>query len=331
MQYRRSTLIMLVISGLTLVLSACAARATGGSTISAAGDDKAAVDMPALVIDYDTQGNPSIGGLPLTLLASSAGIDSAAVEQLTLSEDQITQLTRANIQHAQIDNSVDGLIILVNGEPIPSIVWDEESLSRLAEFINRTPFAMDPLVEFLPIIRTVGVGVILRFPVAADAALIPMVVAGDASKASQVQQLQDAFINEVDNPAQVQIIVDYAEDGHWTVAGMDATQWTQVIAAVPWEDLNLSSTIIEGAARADLQTLALATNVDGIFVSINGNTLPYLTWNQGELQHLLQLANRLDLLQRAGINSADSLLTFLEEWLPILQLANTRITVNFPR
>lgn len=317
--------------GVLLTASACGPRATGGTTMEKVGDERAAVDLPAIVLDYDVEGRPSVGGTALTTLASTLGIDESVLNQIHLHPTVMSALVNANVQHVQIDNSVDGLVLLVNGEPIPSLVWDEDSLVATAELMDALGYGIQLLEQVLPTIQTLGIGAIIRFPVAADAELIPTVVVGDESAAASFATAQEAFLDAVGKPPQIQIIVDYAEDGIWQVAGLTPDQWTQVVPA-PWHALNLPPTMIANLSAAGIERFGFATNEDGLFFSFDDKDLPHLAWDQGELQHLLYLSDQLGLLENVAGSTFDpeGLVLVLNEWLPVLQSINLRLTVNFP-
>lgn len=323
---------MLVLAGLMLLLSACGPRATGGNTIELAEEYTAAVDLPAIVIDYDVEGVPSVGGLPLSGVMGLFGLSADSAALLQLDPALVTHLTKANIQHIQLDNSTNGIILLVNGEPIPSLVWDDDSLVAMAEVMDMAGFGIELLDTVLPLIQTVGVGTIIRFPAAEDAPLIPTVVSGGERAVESMTARQSAFQETVGSTAQLQVIVSYAEDGQWTVAGMDATQWAQILPA-PWADLNLPPSVVAQLSERGVATIGFATNQDGLFVSVNDKTLPYLAWGQGELQHLLALLSgpeTIAYLTGGNGSGLDQLMPIAEQWLPVLQMADTRITVTFP-
>ncbi len=101
-----------------LVLTGCGARAGAGQTAAATTDAVLAVDLPALTIDFDSEGAASLGGAPL---ASFGALLPAALTELKLDKATVDQLTAANIQHIQVTTVPSGLLILVNGEAIPSM------------------------------------------------------------------------------------------------------------------------------------------------------------------------------------------------------------------
>ncbi|MEZ4706934.1 MAG: hypothetical protein R3A44_07010 [Caldilineaceae bacterium] len=332
MRCSRSFYIVSLLVILGMLLAACGPRATGGATAAMAGTDKAAIDMPSLVIDINNDGSPSVGNMPLASLAQMANMDSNAVASLRMDPAVVAQLSNANIQHIQIDNTTDGILVLVNGQPIPFFVWDDSTLSTTAEVANSMGFNINMLDKLLPLVRTLGLGIIVRFPVAEDQELIPTVVLGDESAALAAREAQQAYLNAVGSPPKIQLIVDYAPDGTWTMADLTEAEWKDV-APIPWEALNLNPGVLEGAKNAGINTVGLATNSNGIYISVNGKSLPYISWNNGELQHTLQLMRQLGLLdQMMGANpNMDQLMSTIDQFLPIVQAAELNLVVNFPQ
>lgn len=328
---RNSFFILMFLIGMVILLSGCGPRATGGNTIELAETYSAAVDFPAIVIDYDPEGAPSAGGMPLSGFMELFGLSSDSAALFHLDPVFVAQLAKSNIQHIQLDNSTDGILILVNGEAIPSLVWDDSSLLALAEVMDMTGFGIELLDTVLPLIQTFGVGTIIRFPISEDTALIPTLVTGEDSSAAEAEATQTAFEEMIGSTAQIQIIVTYGEDGNWTVAGLDATQWEQVVP-IPWQALNLPPNSVEQLSSRSIETIGFASNQDGLFISINDKTLPYLAWGQGELNHLVALLSEPELIAyfTGGTSSLDQIVPLAERWLPIIQMTNTRLTVKFP-
>ena len=131
MQSKQLALWLTLLLIAVLIIAGCAPRAQGGETAALAGTEDLAIDMPALVIDFEADGTASVGGVPVAQLDDTFA--EGALDALVLPADQIAQMTDAGIQHVQISNSPNGLLILVNGQPIPSIKWDGEILTTTAE------------------------------------------------------------------------------------------------------------------------------------------------------------------------------------------------------
>ena len=152
---------LLLLTTLAL-LSGCAPRPGAGEASEQAGESNVLVDLPALVIDYDADGAPSMGGIALSQLG--AIIPPAVADQLALDGDLIAQLQSYNIQNLQINNGAGGLDLLVNGLAIPSISWDGESLAALVEVAGAAGEEIPLLDQILPLLTDLGVAAVVRFP-----------------------------------------------------------------------------------------------------------------------------------------------------------------------
>ena len=123
-----------------LILNGCSARAGAGETAVIApltdqlGGASLLADLPALVISYNGAGEPSVGSTPLGDLQTL--LPPTLLSQLTLDQATIERLVSAGIQHIQISNTPSGLRILVNGQPLPTLVWDADSLDNLLQLLE---------------------------------------------------------------------------------------------------------------------------------------------------------------------------------------------------
>ena len=75
MQHRRLALLLTALLIFTLVLSACGPRPQQGELAQSATDDTLVVDLPAVYIDYDEQGQASISGAAIAQLGALLGQD----------------------------------------------------------------------------------------------------------------------------------------------------------------------------------------------------------------------------------------------------------------
>lgn len=329
MPSRKAFVLILLLVVMAALLGACGPRVGAGDLATAADAQKLVVDLPAIYIDYDMNGVASIAGNPLTNLNSTVGQD---LSRLNIGADWIAFLSGSNIQHIQVLNTAGGLSILVNGEPAPSLSWDGEALMTTVETISAVGGAgVGVLEKALPLITDLGVGAVIRFPVAEGAALIPLKVEGENTAAAKAKAAQAEFLAAVGTPPQIQINVDYAADGAWMVEGMNAEQWTQAVPA-PWTQLNLPPDLVQGASAAGIKTVGISSNAQGVFVSVNGKMLPHISWENGEVAHVLNLVKQTGVLDSVFGGNADVavLLETVQNLLPAVQASDVQMTVNFP-
>ena len=308
-------------------LAGCGARAGAGETAAASAAAPLVLDLPNLTIDYDANGTPSLGGAPMS--SFGALLPASLTSQLTFDKSLMDRLATANIQHIQVTTAPDGLIILVNGEPIPSVRWDSDRLTNLADLVEMLgPDAPAALQSVLPIITNLGAGLALRFPLSQGAEIIPMQVAGDASAAAASQAAQQAFMAKVGTAPIIRIPVLYDADGGYTVQGMSDAEW-QVLTGAPFGSLRLQPDQIAGAVAAGITGATVRTDAEGIHLALNGKELPVLGWGEGELSHALKLAAGAGLLEQAGMDGA-VIGAVIDTLLPVIQSSNVEINVTFP-
>jgi hypothetical protein len=268
----------------------------------------------------------SIGNVPVAQLGGMAGMD---LSSLAIPAEWIGFFTTGNIQHIQVNNRVDGLLLMVNGEAIPSLTWDGDSLVATADTLAAFGLAIPMVEKILPIVQRVGIGIVVRFPVAEGAEAIPLYVEGSGSAAEAAQAAQDEFLASVGTPPKINLPIFYAGDGSWTVANLSDSEWTS-LTGVPFYALRLNPSLIESLAAAGIESLSISTDAAGIHLSVNGNALPTLTWGEGRLVHLLDVADQIGLwnMLAPGMNLGD-VLTTVHSLLPVVQTTDFNLTVYF--
>lgn len=327
---KRSGRSMVLVSLLMVVLvlmAGCAPRATSGETAAAADESDVVVDLPALVLDVQPEGNITVGGQALTELGGGLG-DSLA--SLNVPKETVDLLSTYNIQHIQIDNTPEGLLILVNGQPIPSLAWDGEKLVATVDVLEQFGPGVPFLAKVLPLITNLGIGVIVRFPVAEGEEALPM-EGTDSEAATAARAAQEEFLAAVETPPVVHATVAYNADGTWTLGDMAGADWS-AIAPGALDMLTMQPATIQAMTNAGIHEIGLSTNADGIFISINGQTLPYITWADGRIYHLLELAEQSGMLadMTGGDPNVSQILTAVESVLPAVQATDINLRVTFP-
>jgi hypothetical protein len=311
---------------LSLVLLAGCAPRPGTPLSEAFESDELYVDLPAIVIDFDAQGQASLGGVSVANLGAVAGMDLSA---LALDPSIVNFFVIENIQHIQIVTNPDGLTILVNGLRVPSLVWDEGSLVATAETVNALGIALPVLDRILPLVQQFGLGITLRFPVTEGNEAIAL---GQLTPTEGSGQQAEAFLAAVGTPPRINLPVVYDADGNFRVGDLTAAEWTELTGA-PFDLLQLSPEQIQGVTEAGLTSLSLATTPQGLQISANGQALPTISWGEGELQNVLDLPVVQNLLVGAlsgmGMESGEIVET-IKSLLPVIQTSDANITVFFP-
>ncbi len=329
MQKQRLSLWLTGLAVAVLVLAGCAPRAMGGQTAAQSGEQDLVVDLPALVIDIDAAGNPSVGNVPLSQLGQTFA--PGMLDSLVVPAETVTFLTESNIQHIQIDNTPTGLLLLVNGQPIPSLKWNGEILTGTGQLVSQLGAGVPVLEKFLPLLTNLGIGVIVRFPLAQGAEPIPTYVeGGEAAMAARAAQ-EDFLATVGDTPPTIKLPVYYDTDGGWRVGDLSDAEWSN-LTGVPFQAARLQPAMVANLMNAGITEISLQTDAEGIHLSINGRALPYIGWADGEITHLLTLGEQMGLwntLADSGLNMGE-ITSMVETMLPVVQSTQTAINVYFP-
>ena len=122
-------------------------------------------------VKFDADGVPGIMGI--------SGKDLAALGMGSLgglSPEMVANLQSSNIQNMELRMKPDGLHIYVNGDPLPTVIWDTKLLANAVDTFGQispdSPIL--PVIKlFLPYLDRADVGILLHFPPAAGKDVIP--------------------------------------------------------------------------------------------------------------------------------------------------------------
>ena len=343
---KRLTLWAALLLVAALIFSGCTPR-TGAGSVVVRDPDQFYVDLPAIVIDYASDGTASIGGLShmdIGNVEKPGGIElppepgvrlGLAMFWYTLSLDPIwiQYFTAANIQHFQVNNNADGVFLLVNGRQIPSLVWEEGSLVATADAVNALGLGVPVLNKVLPLVQKLGMGFVLRFPVAEGVEFIPLTGQEDSEETIRAREAQAQMLSFFGIPPAIDLPIIYHADGSWTLAELSDTEWS-FLTLVPFYALRLPPSVISNLTDAGVTTVILKTDQEGIHIGVNEVSLPYISWGSGEVQNVLALVKQSGLLEPlASImpgGDVYQVLDLFESILPLLQMTNANITVYLP-
>ena len=304
-----------------LALSGCAPRAGQGSV---AGDaDQLVIDLPALVLDFGMDGTPMIKNAALSTLVDALGVQL----DLQVPPEMVFLMEASNIQHIQVSNTPDGLLLLVNGRSIPSISYQGDSLSVLPGTLSTFGMAI-PMADLLfALVDQLGIGVIARFPVALGMDEIPLYVEGDSSAAMAAKVAQEEFLAAVGTPPRINLPIFYEANGDVMIGDLSIAEMNMMtdFALAP-----LAMTLGQlGMARMlGISELGISTNVDGITISIDGKALPTLDWSDGKASNLIELITSIPVLDMA-MPGMGSMLPMINQILPLVQATEFDLTLHF--
>ncbi|MXY93660.1 MAG: hypothetical protein F4047_00870 [Caldilineaceae bacterium SB0670_bin_27] len=329
------------------VFSGCTARVDAGS-MAERGPDEFYVDLPPIVIDYAPDGTASVGGLshmvvgnvekpPGMVYVPEPGVRlglATVLYGLSLPSLWVQHFTASDLQHLRIANGDEGILIYANGQRIPSLVWEEEGLAATGEAVNVLGLGVPALNKVLPLVRNFDLGVVLRFPLQEGAELIPLGGVEESEEVTMARMLQQQVLETFGGALPtIDIPILYHADGSWTLGELSDVDWT-VLTSTPFYALRLPPELISGLTDSGIYTVTLTTDPDGIHIALNGIGLPYLSWGSGEVQNVLALTKQLGVFDSVSalVPGADmaSVLSLVENLLPIIQATNANITIYLP-
>ncbi len=329
------------------IISGCTARVDDGSMVER-GPDEFYIDLPPIVIDYAPDGTASVGGLshmvvgnvekpPGMVYVPEPGVRlglATILYGLTLPPFWVQHFTASNLQHLRVSNGDEGIILFANGQRIPSLVWEEESLAATGEAVSALGLGVPALNRVLPLVRNFGLGVVLRFPVQEGEEIIPLSGVEESEEVTMARMLQQQVLETFGGSLPtIDIPILYHADGSWTLGELSDVDWT-VLTSTPFYALRLPPELISSLTDSGIYTVTLTTDPDGIHISLNGIGLPYLSWGSGEVQNVLALSKQLGVFDSVSalLPGADmaSVLSLVENLLPIIQATSANVTIYLP-
>jgi hypothetical protein len=296
----------------SLLLTACGPR-TASSPAAESDGKQLVVELPAIVLDVAEDGQITLSEGPLQGLLAGLGVD---LSSLSMDAETVQDFVKANVQHIQLDNRPDGLGIYVNGQAMPTLAWDDQSLASLVKVLDMTGADLGPAAKLLPILPNLGIGVVVRFP--ASAAAIPLAKLTASAAVGSQNTLQAAL----STPAKINIALTYAGDGTYQLKGLNPF----ILSAIPADALKMSGDTLDSVAEMGIKGLSIVARPQGLVVLVNNEPLPYLrSANQEQLLKMIEL-----ILQLQGGESASQYVGLVRQLLPALMTAGLSANVTFP-
>ena len=300
---------------LALLLTACESSSPDATSAS----EDFAVSLPRIVIDVDSDGNPSVGGFDMETLKilTMGGVDYT---WMRMEPTLVRRFSDMDLQHIEAVYRDDGIYLFVNGEPLPFVKWDEESLDNTAGVITTfggmNPQFTDALKTIIPFAQRVGIDMAVRFPVVQGRTITPMRDMGQELVAAEATAREPGAL-------QLRVEVFYNEDGKPFVPG--ASFILENLLGVDTSQLALPPATITRLTQMGIQHIAIRTQEDGIQFFVNGEPLPELAWSEDQLGVVADLIGQLYLGgQTEGMQQV------LEAILPALSQMDFELVLRFP-
>jgi len=277
-----SFLLAVVLLGL---LAGCAGTPPGAGELlegAAPNFDSFTLRLPRIYVQYaEGEGGyaePAVWGMRASQLESWFGLD---LGMLKIPQFYMDWLKASDVQHIELVHDGAGLFAYVNGEAMPYVAWDAESVGLSAELAEGFGVSSgDLMTRLLPMVRHVGLDIVVQMPLQAGAEIIPY-----RDPASGLMETTAA--PEIEEPeAELKLAMAYDDNGVPTVWGMSAEILQPMIGYTPGQ---IDPQYIAQLKQAGVQRVAVQTLGDGLFFFVNDRPLPNVAWSKEHLTNALDL------------------------------------------
>ena len=298
---------------LALLLSACV------SSGEVAPEAEFGVSLPRIVVEIDDNGVPTVAGLSAETLKNLT-LGNVDLTWLRMEPLLIQRFMDMGLQHIEALYKDDGLYLFVNGEQLPSFVWDAESLANTTDLATEIG-GLDPtfaaaLKTILPFVQAVGANVAIQFPTAAGAEVVAM---RDMSELPE----PETSAAEDEGGFQLSVEVNYDENGMPSVPG--AGFIVQNLLGVDISQLALPQETIAQLCGSGISSISISTKGDGLYIFVNDQSLPRISWSPEQLQTGAAVVSELYFP-----NPNDPIRQVLNTILPALGEVDIEFVLNFP-
>jgi hypothetical protein len=341
MQHRRLALLLTALLIFTLVLSACGPRPQQGELAQSATDDTLVVDLPAVYIDYDEEGQASISGAAISQLGALLGQDLSSLDR---TPEDIQALTDAGIQHMFVNLTPSGVSMYANGNPMLSLAWTPETLANLGDLLGAMP---DPTMQqvqgLVPVLANMSLGIVMRFPHEGDTLPLVAEVEPDASGIlAEATRNAPAALQEV-LPENMQgmggllggllaglppLTVAFDASGAGTLSGLAPF----ILSQIPAGAITLPADTLAQMQDLGIQKLQIKNSPEGLDITINDEALPSLRWDRNEMKTMREVGvtgGGLKVLANVDEGTLETLETVFK-LMPVLQAAKLDVTITVP-
>ena len=330
MRNRRPSLLLLLLLVLSLLVTACAPRPGAGELAATASASDLVVDLPAIAVSFDEAGQASVLGMSLADLGGMLGTDLSAV---SLPPDMVQRLTAAGIQNVFVNVTKTGLQFYVNGKQMPSFQWDDASLAATADLMGLLDARnLDLLKQILPVLGKLSMGIVLKFPGAGEE--LPLTSEPDLAALQAAQDQAVAGLGMMGGLLQAlpPLTIAFDANGDFQIQGLAPF----ILAQIPpgtLDPLKQSPETIASVSEMGIDTVNVQTTPEGLVLTINGLTLPTITWGSGEIENLVGIlvdSGVLAAIQGKDDPALAGTLNQVRQFAAIARAAKLNLTLTFP-
>ncbi|MBC8449407.1 MAG: hypothetical protein H8D78_16800 [Chloroflexi bacterium] len=280
--------------------------------------------LPRMYVAYDDTGEPSVFGITAstleTMLTPFAGPNS--LWMVKIHPYYMDWIKAANVQHIEAVWDKGGVFFFVNGKAMPYLAWDDESLAYaglMTEMFGTAYYGNSAQLirRLLPLLQRIGLDLVVQMPLADGATPIPH----RAPKASlmEVSGVAEAMAEPT---AAVNLEVVYDERGMPYLAGISAEAIEMLTGPNTLWMTKLAPAAVDSLQAANIQHVALTTQSNGLHILVNGQTLPFLAWDEEHFSNALSLY--------VQSNAPSEYVNMAQETVSQIGRADVRMVIHFP-
>lgn len=226
--------------------------------------------LPDLTIEFNEEGKVKLFSIPLWWIP---GLDDVGLDP-----EIVARFANSNVQHIHLDYHSSGMVMLANGLPILDFRYKDQDqlwsiLNGLSVFMGEQGGTMLASAQrFLPLMETIGMEIIAKFPVPENVPSIP--TASDDSYTIPNESTMVRFEYGARSAGVESFEINVAADGSLT-SGNFAFNLLQ--ALVPADmDLKLPLETVENVSEAGIREVKVTNRHYGVVLELNGKDLPLL-------------------------------------------------------
>jgi hypothetical protein len=252
---------------------------------------------------------------------------------------QIAAVQAAGIDSAFVNLAPAGIDLYADGQPMLSLDWDAASIESLGAVLGIAGIDnADSLAKVLPLLSNMSLGIAMTFPGAGENLELVAPAVDRAALVQKAQEASVAVLGELGVPpfatgllgALGPLTIRYEATGVGTLEGLGMI--ANFLPPDALAGLNLNADQMAQVAELGIQSVNVQTKPEGLAVTLNGNPLPLIRWDDGQMANLVALG--LDggvLSAMTGVDAgALDALRQLGKFAPLLQTTPLNISVVFP-
>jgi len=238
--------------------------------------------LPRLYLEYaeteDGGAEPTVSGIGASVIEAWFGADLTTVK---IPPFYVDWIQASNMQHIEVLTGAEGVFAYVNGEPLPYLAWDEESIGLAGELAGA--FGVPNVEQFkaaLPWLQRIGLDLVVQMPLTEDAEIIPYRDPGAGLLEST------AAPEFVAAEAEIKVGLSFDENGVPSLGGVSAIALQPIMGYTPGR---LDPGYIAALKQSGIRRVTVQTRGDGLFIFVNDRPLPNLAWSREHMTNALSV------------------------------------------